>query len=265
MFNLKSLLPELMSLANTAGDAIMHYHTNGYNITCKNDGSPVSQADQASEDIIISGLNLLTPDIPVVAEEQAEAGNAPDVSDHKTFWLVDPLDGTKEFIKGTSKDFTVNIGLIHDGIPVFGLVYLPATSDLYYGGKNIGAFLNNKKIACAPYDNDGLILVGSNNHPNKESNSARKAFLKGHHVKSFTTRGSSLKFCMIASGEAHLYVRKVPTYEWDTAAAHAIAIEAGGDILDFQTGTRLAYGKIGTGYLNGNLITGTNKILKLLA
>ena len=119
--------------------------------------------------------------------------------------------------------FTVNIGLIRDEKPVFGLVYLPASDDLYYGGEGVGAFFNGSPISTRPYNiNDGLRIVGRKDHPHKDKLEKRRAFLKGHKVKDYVIRGSSLKFCMVADGQAHLYPRFVPTYEWDTAAAHAI-------------------------------------------
>ncbi len=242
----------------------MRYHSDGYDVHYKKDGSPVSQADQASEDIIIAGLNTLAPDIPVIAEEQSEAGDNPDIAQESRYWLIDPLDGTKEFAKG-SKDFTVNIGLIENGQPVFGIVYLPATQDLYYSGEGIGAFKNNEPMKTLSYKKEkGLIIIGSASHPDKDKNRKRQELLKDHKIQSFTTRGSGLKFCLIADGTAHLYPRYVPTFEWDTAAAHAMLLQVGGDIIDSETGIRLAYGKQSKDFRNGSLITGTDEVLKQL-
>lgn len=260
----RNQIDAIIATARMAGDAIMPYWRANTDVTRKTDGSPVTIADGISEDIIVNHLQTLTPDTPIIAEELAEAGNAPDVSNINTFWLVDPLDGTKEFVKGT-RDFTVNIGLIHDGNPVFGLVYLPATGDLYYGGAGLGAFLNNAPIQVQDYSmSDGLVMVGSASHPDPKKQQRRKEFLKNHKIQKFTTRGSSLKFCLVADGTAHLYPRFIPTYEWDTAAAHAILLQVGGDIIDFETKSRLAYGKFDKNYLNGSLVTGTNTVLKLL-
>ena len=253
-------IPDLTSLIKRAGASIMEHFNHGYDVSYKDDNSPVTNADGASEKIIISGLVKLFPEIPIVSEET----EVPDVSDKTQFWLIDPLDGTKEFIKGTH-DFTINIGLIRNGKPVFGLVYLPASDDLYYGGEGIGAFYNGKPISTRPYDiNDGLCIVGRKDHPHKDKLEKRRAFLKGHKIKDYVVRGSSLKFCMVADGQAHLYPRFVPTYEWDTAAAHAILLETGGDIIDFHTKKRLKYGKFDTDYLNDYLVTGTNDVLKKL-
>ena len=262
MFNPSENLNDLITLAKQAGDAIMPYWRVDTDVVRKGDGSPVTQADQAAEDIIVAGLRLIAPNIPIIAEELAEAGKAPDVTHASEYWLVDPLDGTKEFIKGT-EDFTINIGLIRDGMPVFGLVYLPATNDLYYGGQNIGAFLNGEEVKIRSYSvDDGITLIGDPNKITPERKRLRDAFLNGAKIEGFTIRGSSVKFCMIASGEAHLYPRFVPTYEWDTAAAHAMLLEVGGDVIDYKTGQRLRYGK--PEFLNGFLITGTNQVLKIL-
>lgn len=263
MFTPADHLDSLLTLARTAGEAIMRFRDEGFETIKKTDGSPVTLADQASEDIIIAGLQSLTPSIPVIAEEQAEAGLSPQTREADTFWLVDPLDGTKEFIKG-SDDFAINIGLIRHGIPVFGLVHIPATGDIYYGGAGIGAFLNDSNISTLPYNReDGLVMIGSASHPDSDKGRLRAAMLEGHIIQRYTTRGSGIKFCLIADGTAHLYPRFVPTYEWDTAAAHAMLLQVGGDIIDVQTKQRLTYGK--AGYRNGNLVTGTNEVLELLA
>lgn len=260
MFEPKNHIDELIDLARKASNAIMEYYKNDVVVTRKDDGSPVTLADQASEDILIAGLQKLSPNIPIIAEESAEAGKSPDISNIDQYWLIDPLDGTKEFIKGT-KDFTINIGLIKNGTPVFGLVYLPATNDIYYGGENIGAFLNDKPITTHIYNKDnGLVVVG-----NKDTKKSDRwvEFLGDHHISHFTTRGSSLKFCLIADGSAELYPRFIPTYEWDTAAAHALLLQTGGDIIDFETNKRLTYGKTNQNYLNGYIITATNTILNI--
>lgn len=264
-FNAHHHLDDLLNIAVSAARAIMRHHVVGYNVIQKSDGSPVTLADKESEAIIIEGLKNLTPNIPVIAEEQAEAGIAPDISPLDTFWLVDPLDGTKEFIKGTN-DFTINIGMVRKGTPVFGLVYLPATQDIYYGGEGIGVFRNYIEVSPAPYSHEeGLIIIGSGTHPDRDKGKRREAMLKGHKIQKFTTRGSGLKFCLIADGTAHLYPRFVPTYEWDTCAAHAMLLQTGGDIIDYETGERLAYGKKNHNYKNGSIITGTKEILALLS
>ena len=262
-FRSKRHFKDIIALAVAAGNVIMPHFNAGVDVRRKGDGSPVTLADQASEDVVLTGLSKLTPDIPIVAEEMAENGLAPDIQNVDEYWLVDPLDGTKEFLKG-SKDFTVNIGLIRAGIPVFGCVYLPAIGDIYYGGDGLGAFRNNVAIQVRDYHSaEGLIMIGrQSQNPDPQKIAMCEAFLKGQKIASYTTRGSSLKFCLIADGTAHLYPRFVPTYEWDTVAAHALLLQTGGDIVDFKTGERLRYGK--PDFLNGHLVTGTNDVLKIL-
>jgi 3'(2'), 5'-bisphosphate nucleotidase len=248
----------LKTILQSAGYEILKHYKNLNHIDHKDDGSPVTIADAASEQIIIDGIKSLTPYIPVVAEELTEAGHAPDITQSDYFWLVDPLDGTKEFIKGSSS-FVINIALIRGCTPIFGMVYVPVSGDLYYGGHGIGAYLNDKSITIKPYDdNVGLTMIGREKQ--KSFPFIQQAI--GHHkITEFVTQGSSIKFCMIADGTAHFYPRFVPTYEWDTAAAHAMLLELGGDIIDFKTGKTLQYRK--DNFLNGYILTATNEVLNL--
>lgn len=227
-------------------------------IRTKADGSPVTIADGISETIVTAGLRALTPDIPVIAEEQAEEGTAPDIRGEKLFWLVDPLDGTKEFIKA-NPDFCINIALVKYDTPIFGAVYCPATHEFYYGGTSLnGAFHNDKPMALRDFDiASGLTIVGTENY---KTNKKLMSYLGKNTVVDHITRGSTLKFLLIAEGKADFYARFVPTYEWDTAAAHAILLALGGDIIDFETKERLTYRK--HGYRNGPLVTGTLDALK---
>lgn len=265
-YNSPALLESLKALAVKAGEATLPYFRNDETvIDRKGDGSPQTMADRASEALIIAGLKALTPAIPVIAEEEAEDGKSPDIAGEDLFWLVDPLDGTREFIKGRA-DYTVNIGLIRKGKPVLGIVYIPVEQTLYFGGEGIGAWRRKKgesdqKIAVRPYDSQNLVIVASRSHTNP---ARMQSYLKGMVIRDYVTRGSSLKFCLVAEGTADLYPRFVPTYEWDTAAAHAILLEAGGDIIDYETSRRLAYGKIAKDYRNGHLITASGDVLKAL-
>jgi 3'(2'), 5'-bisphosphate nucleotidase len=256
IFNPADSYADLLDLVKIAGKEIMAHFESNVGVIHKQDGSPVTIADKLSEDILIKGLGRITPDIPVIAEEMAEAGKAFDIKNHDYVWMVDPLDGTKEFVKGTH-DFTINIGLLKNMSPVFGLVYLPATGDIYYGGHGIGAFLNGKAVKIKSFDSDkGVILIGNRfYYPTGKV----AGFLRGHKIQNIITRGSSLKFCLIAQGLADIYPRFIPTYEWDTAAAHAMLIAVGGDIIDIQTAQRLTYGK--DNFLNGPLATGSNQAL----
>jgi len=251
---------ELKNLIKQAGAEILKYFHSDVVIRVKLDESPVTDADKASEDIIVSGLKAIAPNIPIIAEELTEAGYAPDIENSDYFWLVDPLDGTKEFIKGTP-DFVINISLVHHDVPVFGMVYVPISGDLYYGGKNIGAFLNDRPINTKKYDvNVGLTMIGQEG---QKSLPLMQKSLGENKIESFVMRGSSIKFCMVADGTAHFYPRFIPTYEWDTAAAHAILLEIGGDIIDFETGKRLSYRK--NNYLNSWLLTTTTEVLSLFS
>jgi len=250
----------LKSILHTAGDEILKYHANADTlVNRKADGSPVTIADKAAEDIIIKGLKSLTPDIPIIAEELFESGHTPNIDKDDYFWLVDPLDGTKEFIKGT-QDFVINIALVHHNTPIFGMVYVPCDKDIYYGGTLINnTYKNNTPISLKPYiKSHGLTMIGK---AGQKSLPHLQSLLQNHPITGFTTRGSSIKFCMIADGNAHFYARFVPTYEWDTAAAHAMLLQSGGDIIDLETGMRLDYRK--KNYLNGFLLTGTDEVLSL--
>jgi len=259
------IITPLKALAVTAGEATLPFFRNKETIVIhKNDGSPQTIADRTSEKIILDGLATLTPHIPVIAEEEAEKGCAPYITGHESFWLVDPLDGTKEFIKGKA-DYVVNIGLVHHGTPVLGVVYVPVEKTLYFGGEGIGAWrqYDNKSaypIQVRPYDSSNVVVVASDNTHAKKI----KGYLQDMIITDSITRGSSLKFCLIAEGHADLYPRFIPTYEWDTVAAHALLLQAGGDIIDYATQQRLQYGKISTAYRNGSLITASNAILKTL-
>lgn len=261
-----AIIAPLKALAVKAGEATLPFFRNITTVvTHKEDGSPQTMADRASEKIILNNLAKLTPHIPVIAEEEAEMGRIPDITGHESFWLVDPLDGTREFVKGKA-DYTVNIGLIHRGKPVLGVVYIPVEKTLYFGGEGIGAWRqyadeSAKDIRVRPYDPSNVIVVASRNHTNPKK---MQAYLQGMNITDFVTRGSSLKFCLIAEGSADLYPRFVPTYEWDTAAAHAMLLQAGGDIIDYATQQRLQYGKTSATYRNGSLITASDNVLKAL-
>jgi 3'(2'), 5'-bisphosphate nucleotidase len=239
-----ALLPAVEILARRAGAAILGLYQSGTPVIVKHDGSPVTAADHASDAILRPGLAALTPDIPVVSEEGVEAGDVPDISGGN-FWLVDPLDGTKEFIKRNG-EFTVNIGEVVDGVPVAGVVFAPALGRLFVGSQADGAFetdaelANVRAIVARPRPADGLVVVGSRSH----SDAQTEAFLKSLKVREFKSAGSSLKFCLVAAGEADLYPRTGPTMEWDTAAGHAVLLAAGGDVTNWD-GTRFCYGKPG--------------------
>jgi 3'(2'), 5'-bisphosphate nucleotidase len=240
--NLAALLAELTPLIRSAGDVIMAIYATDFDVTQKGDASPVTAADQKAESVILAGLAKIAPDIPVVAEEAVAAGHVPDVG--ARFWLVDPLDGTKEFISRNG-EFTVNIALIENGRPVLGLVLAPAIGRLFGGAEGQGAWVEDQNglraIATRDVPAAGLTVVASRSHGDE---SALDAFLAGRPVASRTNAGSSLKLCLVAAGEADVYPRLGRTMEWDIAAGDAVLRAAGG-IVQKLDGTVLGYGKPG--------------------
>lgn len=217
-------LPALRALAIQAGDAINEIRDDLGTVEKKSDGSPVTQADRAAHNIIVPALEKLELPYPIISEE-GDLNNAP--TSPASYWLIDPLDGTKEFIKGL-EDFTVNIGLINDRQPALGIVYLPAVNTIYYALKGKGAWRRKNKDESpvkitAPGSSSPLTAVVSRSH----NSSATEAFLEKLKVKNTIARGSSLKICAVAEGQADIYPRFGPTWYWDTAAGAAIALEAG--------------------------------------
>jgi len=252
-----ALLDIIVEAALAAGAEIEAIYGAGFAHETKADGSPVTIADQRAEEIILARLAAAFPDIPVVAEEQASAGLIPECGE--LFFLVDPLDGTKGFIKRTG-EFTVNIGLIEKGVPVAGVVYAPVSGTLYYGSREEGAFRHRTREAEAAEPirtrarpAKGLTAIGSRDH-HVEGSEARAAALG---VVEYLPSGSSLKFCMLAEGSADVYPRYGPTMEWDTAAGQAVLEAAGGRVMvldgDREAGA-LRYGHSERGYLNPHFI-----------
>ncbi len=247
--DLPALLAAIRPIAEEAGRATLRF----YGLTeaaTKADGSPVTAADQAAEDIILPALRALTPDIPVVSEEEASKGLSPDVTGAR-FWLVDPLDGTKEFLSGNG-EFTVNIALIEHGVPVLGVVVVPALGETYAGAAPGSAVLEDaageRCIAVRTPPAEGLTVVGSRSHGDA---AAMEAFLGDRKIASFRPAGSSLKLCLIARGEADLYPRLGTTMEWDIAAGHAVLRAAGGSVSTVD-GNAFLYGK--PGYKNPHFV-----------
>ncbi len=238
-----ALVDAVRRIALEAGDAIMAVYRTEFAVEDKSDASPVTEADRRAEAIILEGLARLPgPALPVVAEEEVAAGRMPDVG-AGPFWLVDPLDGTKQFVKRQG-EFTVNIALIEDGLPVLGVVHAPAIAATYWASP-LGAFAATdgagpRPIACRPTPAKGLIAVASRSHRNQ----ATDDFLARHDIAEAISSGSSIKFCLVACGRADLYPRTGRTMEWDTAAGHAVVRYAGGTVTDLA-GNPLRYGKPG--------------------
>lgn len=233
------LLDELAEAAREAGDAILEIVRRGFEIEAKQDTSPVTEADRAAELVILAALARAAPDIPVIAEEQVAAGRIPAHGD--TYFLVDPLDGTKEFIRG-GDDYTVNIGLIEAGSPKLGVVFAPATRRLHGGCVGMGAWLDEghgRRPICTRARGELTTAVASKSHLNQATIDYLEAAVGNC---GYVSVGSSLKFCIVAEGEADIYPRAAPTSEWDTAAGHAILLAAGG-LVDGPDGEPLRYGK----------------------
>jgi 3'(2'), 5'-bisphosphate nucleotidase len=237
------LLELCFTLAREAGDAILAIRARGFETMIKSDSSPVTEADHAAEAIIEAGLRRATPNIPVVAEE-AMAGGAATVGGD-LFWLVDPLDGTKEFAAGRD-DFAVCIGLVRNGRPALGVVGGPAHGALYGGIVGQGAVRRDAAgqhaIATRALPEAGVTVIASRSsgrHPRVAP------YLASYRVAEWIDMGSALKFCRVAEGAADLYPRFGRTMEWDTAAAQAVLEAAGGAVLDADTGAVLGYGKYG--------------------
>lgn len=239
---------QLISIAKKAGDAIMEIYARDFSVETKEDNSPLTEADKKSNAVILEGLKNLYPDIPFISEETKQTPYE-ERKHWKRFWLIDPIDGTKEFIKKNG-EFTVNIALIEDGVPVVGIVHVPAQNKTYYGVKGIGSFQSTKDNLQSAISNSShyttkekVIVVGSRSHLSPETlQFVEDLRTKGKQVE-FRSSGSSLKLCLVAEGEADLYPRFGPTMEWDTAAAHAVALYAGKNVINHQTKQPLVYNK----------------------
>jgi 3'(2'), 5'-bisphosphate nucleotidase len=235
----RRLVDELAVAAREAGEAILEIVRRGFDVESKQDASPVTEADRAAELIILAALARAAPGVPVIAEEEVAAGRIPAHDD--LYFLVDPLDGTKEFIRG-GDDYTVNIGLIEQGRPRLGVVFAPATGRLHGGCVGEGAWLDEGEgrtpIATRPRG-ELTTAVASKSHLNQATINYLEAAVGNC---SYVSVGSSLKFCIVAEGRADIYPRAAPTSEWDTAAGHAVLLAAGG-LVDGPDGEALGYGK----------------------
>lgn len=237
-----ALLSLAADLARRAGVAILAIRERGFEVLHKEDASPVTAADHAAEALILEGLRAATPHIPVVAEEEVAGGKRVEAGEE--YWLVDPLDGTRDFSAGQS-EFTVNVGLVRGRAPVLGVVAAPALGELFCGIVGRGAWkrtvAGERPIAVRTPPEEGVAVVASRYH----ANDARlESFLAGRKVASISNFGSGLKFCRLAEGAADLYPRFGPTMEWDTAGPQAVLEGAGGTVSTLD-GACLLYGKSG--------------------
>ena len=245
--NFSDLMPLFRRLALEAGDRIMDiYARPDFEVRAKGDASPVTEADLAADAVISQGLRAAFPQVPLITEEQA----ASHTLTARTFLIVDPLDGTKEFVQRRG-DFTVNIAYVQNGVPTHGIVYAPAKGRLFYtlpdgnAVEETGLFGEEPgpvtPLKVSTPDNAALMVVASKSHRDK----ATDDYIARYAVRDMTSAGSSLKFCLLATGEADLYPRLGRTMEWDTAAGDAVLRGAGGHVVRFDDHTPLAYGKPG--------------------
>lgn len=239
-------IEKVSDIAQMAGNEIMKVYVHDFDVQTKSDNSPLTIADKLSNDVIVSGLSKLYPDIPFISEETKLTAYA-ERKQWSIFWLIDPLDGTKEFIKKNG-EFTVNIALIENGTPVLGVVYVPATGVTYVGSKTNGSIKNDGSTHVLTggehYSKKQHVnVVGSRSHLSNETlQFVEQLKAEGKDVN-FVSSGSSLKLCLVAEGVADVYPRFGPTMEWDTAAAHAVALYAGRQVLNAETKQPLLYNK----------------------
>ncbi len=244
MFSIQDALPELVNIAREAGELIMTHYQNNEEIYRKLDASPVTEADRAADRFIVEKIKTISEEYPIVSEE----GNKPDVSRASVFWLIDPLDGTKSFIRGSGY-FTVNIGLIENNVPILGIIYDPVSKTMYWGTEK-GAFREHNGVINPIHvrkKHTSQTAFVSHTHTNK----ATEEYLTKNEITERTPCASSIKFCFLAEGKADIYPRFGPTMEWDTAAGHAILGAAGGSVTK-PDGSPFLYGK--ENFLNGNFL-----------
>ncbi len=245
MTNYSKMIEVLEPVARDAGNAIMEVYRKGVTAETKGDGSPVTEADQRAEAIILKTLKSEFPEITIISEENAASHS---LAAPERFFLVDPLDGTKEFLKQDGKgSFTVNIALVENGIPTMGVVFAPALDRMFSGSIKAGAHENGAGIQIRDVPQEGPVAVASASHRDE----ATDQWLAKHSIDQTVSIGSSLKFCLVAAGEADVYPRFGPTMEWDTAAGDAVLRAAGGGVEN-PDGSLFAYGK--ANYRNGPFV-----------
>lgn len=234
---------DIVSIAKKAGDVIMEVYVKDFSVEFKDDKSPLTEADRKANEIIVDGLNALPIKFPILSEEGKEISYK-ERKEWDFFWMIDPLDGTKEFIKKNG-EFTVNIALICQNTPILGVVYAPVLNEVYSAKQGFGAFKNEKRLPLHVNQSPekSLTVVASKSHLSKETEEFINILKKSTQTLIFESKGSSLKLCMVAEGSADIYPRLAPTMEWDTAAADAIVREVNGITYDFSNKTSLVYNK----------------------
>lgn len=245
MIDWKNISESVIAIARDAGAAILDIYANeaDFNVEVKSDDSPLTKADRAANKVICDGLEQLSQVFPIISEEN-KAIPYEERKDFERFWLVDPLDGTKEFIKRNG-EFTVNIALVEGQQPIFGVVYAPVLDEVYWAIKGQGAWMmkgtdkTTLEALSFKMTDPGLKVVCSRSHLNEGT----QAFIDALDTPEKVSKGSSLKFLLMAKGDAHVYPRLGPTMEWDTGAAQIVLEEAGGSVIDEETKEPLRYNK----------------------
>ena len=254
----EDLIEHVIAIARKAGAAILEVYKTDFKIYTKNDRSPLTEADKWAHKIIMDGLADINPKLPILSEEGYSIPYH-ERSNWDAYWLVDPMDGTKEFIK-KNDEFTVNIALIEQRHPVFGVVNEPALNKIYWGSNNTGSYKiiknkNPEKITVKSQITSPVQIAVSRSHPNSKMNE----FVDQFDDYNLIPMGSSLKICSVSDGTVHFYPRFGPTMEWDTAASHAIVNGAGGELINIKTNNPLEYNK--ENLLNPMFIAGNIKAL----
>ncbi|SFD88006.1 3'(2'),5'-bisphosphate nucleotidase [Lentibacillus persicus] len=250
-------LKTLLDISLDAGREILDVYEKDFDVETKADDSPLTEADQRAHQTIVRGLQEAYPDVPVLSEEGSDVPYE-DRKDWQQFFLVDPLDGTKEFIKKNG-EFTVNIALIEDGYPVLGVIYAPALDTFYFGRAELGAFKLESASAIDVADDDALMeaslqlplvepgdvvnVVASRSHMSEETEAFIEGLRDGERDVDVVSAGSSLKFCLVAEGNADYYPRYAPTMEWDTGAGQAVVEASGGQVLRYEDNKRFYYNR----------------------
>lgn len=234
---------DLIRIIKKAGQEVLKIYNNDFEYEFKKDNSPLTLADKKSHEIISSELNKLFPEIPILSEEGDNISYEKRKKWNK-FWLIDPLDGTKEFVNKNG-EFTINIALIKEKFPVLGLVYVPVKNVLYYASEEGSYKIENEKKLRLPlhFDSDRFLVVASKSHFNEETKKYINELRNNHENLDLVNAGSSLKLCLVAEGKANIYPRLGSTMEWDTAAAHAIVKFAGKNVLKYNSDKELEYNK----------------------
>ena len=240
--SLDKVLENLIDISRKAGSEILDVYKDSFEVTLKDDLSPLTDADRRANNVITLMLESLYPEIPVLSEEGKEVGFS-ERSNWNLFWLVDPLDGTKEFVKRNG-EFTVNIALIKNGLPIAGIVYAPTKETFWYGAEGVGSYKMSENfpprmISVENNTNPPIRIVSSSSHPSPKL----EAYLSKFDDYEIVHMGSSLKICLVADSSVHIYPRLGPTMEWDSGAGHAVLKFAGGELINRETGSELTYNK----------------------